>query len=262
MQVTKTLSDGSVAQGAVLEIRGMACGRVAPAALSALHRLPEAMLRAFRFSDRAVTLALPQDNTAANAFLADVARALFAAGALPDWRNELLDILGDDFRPTGLMMERSAFRALGLVSQAIYAVATSPDGRLWLGLRSQKKRIDPGKFDTLASGLITAGETPLMALLRETEEEAGLRPPAVTFAPAPAIYFIDRAVPEGRLREITYAYRAKTAAGVKPRPADGEVAQFIAADTEKLARIKAAGLLTYETEAALGMLRYHSESSP
>ena len=250
------------AEGRFLVIRGERCGWLTPAAASALGKLPEAWLRAFHFTKDAVTLALPQENAAANAFLAATAEALFEAKLLPDWRGELLDVLDENCEPTGLVLERSAFRLLGLVTRAVYAVAASPDGSLWLGCRSSKKRIDPGLFDTLASGLIAAGETPAVAVRRETAEEAGLAEPGVTFLEPPVVYSVSRAVPEGWMREVTYAYRGATAAGITPFPRDGEVEKFLRADAKTLREMQACGLLTYETEAALQALHLLSAPQP
>ncbi len=243
------------AEGRSLVIRSGGCGWLTPAAAAALGELPEALLRAFHFTTDAVTLTLPDDNREANAFLATLSRTLYAAGKLPDWRDELLDVLTAEDAPSGLVLERSAFRLFGLTTRAVYAVAATPEGLYWLGRRSSKKRIDPGLYDTLASGLIAAGETPDIAVRRETDEEAGLKEPDVTFEKTPVEYRISRSVPEGWMTEITYAYRSTTAAGVFPVPRDGEVATFYCADSKKLHAFCHMGLLTYETEAALKALQ-------
>ena len=243
------------AEGRSLVIRGERCGWLTPSAGAALGELPEALLRAFHFTTDAVTLTLPEDNREANAFLAALARALFDAGKLPDWRDELLDVLNEKDAPSGLVLERSAFRLLGLTTRAVYAVAATPEGWYWLGCRSEEKRIDPHLFDTLASGLIAAGETPDEAVRRETAEEAGLEEPDISFESTPVVYRISRPVPEGWMNEVTYAYRGTTAAGVKPFPEDGEVERFVCADTNMLFAMQTAALLTYETQAALQSLK-------
>ncbi len=243
------------AQGRSLVIRGERCGWLTPAAAAALGELPEALLRAFHFAKDEVTLTLPEDNREACDFLATLASTLYEKDKLPDWRGELLDVLNEKDEPSGLVLERSAFRLLGLVTRAVYAVAATPEGWYWLGCRSEKKRIDPHLFDTLASGLISAGETPDEAVRRETAEEAGLEEPDVTFESTPVVYRISRPVPEGWMNEVTYAYRGKTAAGVKPFPEDGEVERFVCADVKMLFAMQMAGLLTYETQAALQSLQ-------
>lgn len=255
MMTTDRMFGSHPAEGRSLVIRGERYGWLTPSAGAALGELPEALLRAFHFTTDAVTLTLPEDNREANAFLAALARALFNAGKLPDWRDELLDVLNEKDAPSGLVLERSAFRLFGLTTRAVYAVAATPEGRYWLGRRSSKKRIDPGLYDTLASGLIAAGETPDFAVRRETAEEAGLKSPDVTFEETPVEYRISRPVPEGWMNEITYAYRGATAAGVFPVPCDGEVATFDCADWTMLHAFRHTRLLTYETEAALEALQ-------
>ena len=239
-----------------LFIRSTALGKLSPVSQTVLQALPGAFTRAFSWTDDAVTLSLPSDNNAANRCLSTLVDALADAGALPPRREEMLGIVTPAGCPTGLTLERSAFRFFGFVTRCTAAVADTPEGRVWLGRRSPAKRINPGLWDTLARGLVTAHETPEEALRRETLEEAGLTEPYIRFLTPPAVHFTERAVPEGILREITYIYRAQTAPGVLPCNQDGEVTTFQAVSREALQQLAFEKQLTLDTEAALRQLNF------
>ena len=95
---------------------------------------------------------LPDENTAADDWLARFVTCLDAEGHLPPRRGERLDVVTPTGILTGLTLERSAFRFLGLTTRCIAAVALTPDRCVWLGRRSHRKRINPGLWDTLARG--------------------------------------------------------------------------------------------------------------
>lgn len=250
-------ADGAAdASSRPLILRGVALGKLSTVSLRTLRTLPGEFARAFSWRDDAVTLSLPDDNTVAGRQLAALVEALAVRNVLPPLRGEMLDIVTPTGLPMGLTLERSAFRFFGFVTRCVAAVAVTPAGHVWLGRRSPQKRINPGLFDTLARGLVSARETPSEALRRETLEEAGLTEPAVRFAPDPRVNFSERAVPEGMLREITYTYRAQTATGVTPNNRDGEVTSFRAVTRDELRQLAFEKQLTLDTEAALRQLNF------
>lgn len=239
-----------------LVLRGAALGKLSPVSQSVLRSLPGEFARAFSWRDDAVTLTLSGDNDAADRQLAALIKALAAQGALPPLRHEILDIVTPTGLPTGLTLKRSAFRFFGLTTRCVAAVAVTPEGRLWLGRRSPLKRINPGLFDTLARGLVAAGEPPDEALRREALEEAGLTEPDIQFATSPLVHRVCRPVPEGILSEITYTYRARTAPDVVPHNKDGEVTSFHAVTREELRQLALEKHLTVDSETALSQLRF------
>lgn len=100
--------------------------------------------------------------------------------------------------------ERSVFRALGLATVVVRLLALAPDGRLLLQQRSLSKSIGPGLWDNLAAGLVSSGETPAEAMLRELHEEAGLDPEfSRLHSPAHLSWQVLHDVPEGRMQEST-----------------------------------------------------------
>lgn len=189
-----------------------------------------------------------------------LALALRAAGRCGPWRDEQLAVVGAQGQRLGTI-ERGAVRVLGLATQAVHLVGLAPDGRHWVQQRAHDKPNDPGLWDTLMGGMVSAADTLHEALARETWEEAGLhveQMPAlshgghVEFARPSAEgggcgYMVERIdwfvgeVPDGRV----------------PENQDGEVAQFALLTREELLQRVAAGEFTLEASliiaASLGL---------
>ena len=131
-------------------------------------------------------LLLKEEETAAPCWHLDVAademtRALNAlAGMLRDrglcgpWRDEQLAVCSPSGEVVGTV-ERGAVRVLGITTRAVHLIGHAADGRIWVQKRSLSKPNDPGQWDTLMGGMVSAADTLPQALARETWEEAGLR---------------------------------------------------------------------------------------
>lgn len=105
------------------------------------------------------------------------AQAQKAAGMLPGWRNEAIEIFGPDPRGALFEVERALLRPLGLLLRTVQVnVYTLRQGVpwLWCARRAAHKPVDPGLMDSLVAGGIGVGETPLSTLFREAAEEAAL----------------------------------------------------------------------------------------
>ena len=102
--------------------------------------------------------------------LADHGRERAVSGP---WRNEQLDVRNaqGDWLAT---VERAAVRVLGIATEAVHLIASTPDGRMWVQQRAWNKPTHPGLWDTLMGGMVSAGDDVPAALARETMEEAGL----------------------------------------------------------------------------------------
>lgn len=110
------------------------------------------------------------------ASLARIARALHEADikhVRHHWRGEQLAVLGDQGQRLG-SVERGAVRPLGIATRAVHLVGQTPDGRVWVQQRALDKSNDPGQWDTLVGGMVSAQDELGTALARETWEEAGL----------------------------------------------------------------------------------------
>ena len=126
------------------------------------------------------------------------------------WRGEALAVCSDAGQTVG-QVERGAVRPLGMATQAVHLVGHAADGRIWVQQRALDKANDPGLWDTLMGGMVSAADTVATALARETWE----------------------VVPEG----------------LAPVNQDGEVAQFALLDRAELLHRLAQNQFT--TEAAL-----------
>lgn len=230
-----------------VHVGGAPCGWASAAVVRALHGVPLAQVTA-------TDVELPADDAA----LADIARSLLALGILTGWRHEVLDIPGPDARPLA-RIERAAMRPLGFTTRSVHLNAYTPDGRMWIAQRAHDKNTDPGLWDTLVGGLVAAGETPQSALLRESNEEAGLAPADLTAARTSGEFLVSRQVPEGFQVEAVIVTDCVLGAACRPRNLDGEVACIRLAETAEVLDMIAADQFT--TEAALSILTSLGRSS-
>lgn len=229
-------------------VNGAPCGVLRPLCAKKLFALPAELTRLFRKTNRGIEAAEPARKLETG-FTA-VARALNKAGALPEWRNELLDVFAHGQDTPLFRLERGAFRFFGFTTRCVHAVAQDREGRFLLGKRSSKKRVSPGLWDTLSGGLVAAGESLLSALQRETHEEAGLTPEQYCCG-IPSSLLVEKPVETGWMREETVTFPIGLSAGAVPRNLDGEVEQFGAFTLVEIEELISAHRIT--TEAAVSI---------
>lgn len=165
--------------------------------------------------------------------LADLLRDAGLAGA---WRNEQLAVRNASGAQIGTI-ERGAVRPLGIATLAVHLVGQSPDGRFWVQQRAFDKPNDPGKWDTLMGGMVSAEDSVETALERETWEEAGLN-----IADLQNLRYGGRQSncrpssdgAAGYMQEFIEWYVATLPDGLMPINQDGEVAQFALMDEARL----------------------------
>ncbi len=192
------------------------------------------------------------DVTACLNQLAGLMRHAGMAGA---WRDEQLAVR-DEAGVQIATIERGAVRPLGIATLAVHLVGQTSDGRFWVQQRALNKPNDPGKWDTLMGGMVSAQDTIETALERETWEEAGLR-----IADLHNLRYGGRQSncrpssdgASGYMQEFIEWYVATVPDGMTPVNQDGEVAQFVLMDTQELVAAMQRGEFT--TEAALIMAR-------
>ncbi|ODS70092.1 MAG: hypothetical protein ABS43_23955 [Bordetella sp. SCN 67-23] len=182
--------------------------------------------------------------------LARVATALSEAGRLNGWRNELLDVVAEDGTVLGVI-ERASVRPLGIATHAVHLNAWTDSGQLWIAQRSFTKTTDPGMWDTLVGGLVSAAETPESALLRESWEEAGLLPHHLKDGRRSGQFTVRRVLPEGYQVEHVTVVDTVLGPEVVPENQDGEVVALRTVSPEEVLEMVADGVFTLE--AALSM---------
>jgi len=116
-------------------------------------------------------------------------------------------------------------RVLGITTYSVHLNAYTGDGQLVVAQRAAHKRVDPGLWDNLAGGMISAGESVRTALAREAFEEAGVQVDEMAVR-AGARIAVRRPIPEGILAEVVHIFDIDLPAGTRPVNQDGEVARF------------------------------------
>ena len=153
------------------------------------------------------------------------------------WRNEQLGVYDESGAHRG-SVERGAVRPLGIATRAVHLVGRTPAGRMWVQQRALNKANDPGQWDTLMGGMISAQDSLQTALARETQEEAGLdvntlghlRHGGCVRICRPADDDVPGQPPApvglGYVVEAIDWFEATVPDGMEPLNQDGEVAQF------------------------------------
>ncbi len=194
--------------------------------------------------------AAPRERLRLEAVLANIAATLRDKGCLRGWRNELLDVFGEGRRLSAI--ERASVRPLGLLTKAVHLNAWAPDGRLWIARRADTKTTDPGMWDTLVGGLAGASEDLDTALLRESNEEAGLAPAALQNRdPLRIILRMHRRLPEGYQVEDVLVSDCILAESIQPENQDGEVSEFRLVPVSEVWSMVQADLFTREAELVI-----------
>lgn len=107
---------------------------------------------------------------------------------------EHFDVCSPEGIPTGQTVARSEAHRRGLWHRSSHLWLTDGRGRLLLQQRHPSKQTDPERWDIAVAGHLSAGQTPLEALVREAQEELGLTldPGSLTFLNASPKEYIDR----------------------------------------------------------------------
>ncbi len=233
-----------------LWIAGYPCGAVFPAAARALTDLPgvEVSPGALHIGK----LLLPGEGL--DLLLATVAQTLRAAGCAPGWRDEVLDVwAGADAQQTWIgRIERGVMRPLGLLTRAVHLNAWSASGQLWVARRALSKATDPGMWDTLVGGLIGSQEPPELALVRETDEEAGLEESEIASrTELHAITRMKRRIPEGFQVEDVLTCECVLPDHITPANRDGEVMEIKRLPPEIVWQMLQEGAFTVEASIVI-----------
>ena len=167
----------------------------------------------------------PDTVGATDATLAAIARWLQAHGCTGTWRNELLSVTDGSGHRVGAI-ERAAMRPLGIATHAVHLVGCAERGDVWVQQRAFDKATDPGLWDTLVGGLVSADESMAQTLARETWEEAGLRIDELRGVQPFGCLTVRRPVADGYVVEHIDMFAAIVPNGTVPVNQDGEVERF------------------------------------
>jgi len=188
--------------------------------------------------------------TPLNDAFARIAAWLRAEGLASAWRNELLSVSDASGTPLGVI-ERAAVRPLAITTHAVHLVGWAEQGGVWVQQRAFDKATDPGQWDTLMGGLVSADEGIDDTLVRETWEEAGLRVAALRELTPSGSLTVRRPVSNGYMIEHIHVHQAVIPAELVPLNQDGEVAAFERLSLENLRERLRAGAFTLEAALIL-----------
>jgi len=87
---------------------------------------------------------------------------------------EHFDVCTSEGVPTGESLPRSEVHRRGLWHRSAHLWLVNSRHEVLLQRRHPGKQTDPGRWDIAVAGHLSAGETPLQALVREAREELGL----------------------------------------------------------------------------------------
>jgi 8-oxo-dGTP pyrophosphatase MutT (NUDIX family) len=209
---------------------------------------------AARLADAGLPLASTDDGwriaAPPDASLAAIARWLHEHGLSAPWRDERLSV--DAVHGKALAaVERAVVRVLGITTRAVHLVGFAPDGRVWVQQRAFDKAVDPGRWDTLMGGQVSAGESVEDTLERETQEEAGLAIADLIDVRRTDRITVRRPVAEGYVVEHIEVFEATVPAALTPANRDGEVARFECLAAAQLHEQLAGGAFTLEATLIL-----------
>jgi len=211
---------------------------------------------AARLADAGLPLAATDDRRGwciaapPDASLAAIARWLHEQGLSAPWRAERLSVDAVDGRTLGAV-ERAVVRVLGITTRAVHLVGFAPDGRVWVQQRAFDKAVDPGRWDTLMGGQVSAGESVEDTLERETQEEAGLAIADLIDVRHTDRITVRRPVGEGYVVEHIEVFEATVPAALTPSNRDGEVERFECLAAAPLQEQLAVGAFTLEATLIL-----------
>ena len=196
-------------------------------------------------SDEIWALAGTEDITTRLNQLAQVMKHQGLAGA---WRDEQLAVRNQQGEKIATI-ERGAVRPLGI------AIGVGTDGAIWVQQRADDKATNPGMWDTLMGGMVSASDELLDALARETWEEAGLRvADLLNVQHGGHVDFArpcDEAEGHGYMQERIDWFCAEVPAAMQPINQDGEVQRFDLIDVEMVEDWLVQGRFTPEASMML-----------
>ncbi len=227
-------------------IAGQRCGRMRPEVARDLA----IDVHDCALHDGELRLAPPQSGPALLSHrLEEAVASLIERGHVPKRRGELLEVRPAMDAPGIAVIDRCAVRTLGVRTHSVHLNGWTLDGRLVVARRAAGKRVDPGLWDNVTGGMISAGESAYQALVRESMEEAGLR--MDWLAPIEGARIpVARFVGEGLLDEIIHVFDVELPEWARPVNHDGEVECFETLGVDEVLTMLDAGLFTVEASLA------------
>ena len=169
--------------------------------------------------------------------MAHVLNELRMEGLIPGWRDEPYPA-GPAFNAPPLFeMERAAVPLFGVPGYGVHMNGwLKKDGRthMWIARRSLTKPTGPGKLDQIVGGGQPVGMSLRDNLIKECGEEAGIPPALAKMAKPVGTLSYTTIRPEGLRNDVLFNFDLYVPDYFEPINQDGEVAEFMLWDIEKV----------------------------
>jgi isopentenyldiphosphate isomerase len=91
-------------------------------------------------------------------------------------KEEIIQLVDLEGNPTGSAPRSVCHSDNTLIQLVVHIEIFNDKGDIYLQKRSKTKDLYPGLWDTAVGGHVCAGENPYVAVMREAEEELGIKP--------------------------------------------------------------------------------------
>ena len=169
-----------------------------------------------------------------------VLRRVKDMGIMSPWRDEPYAVTASPGGPALFIIERAAVPLFGIRAYGVHLsgyVRKKSGIFMWIGRRSRTKHTYPGMLDNVVAGGLAHGLTARQCLIKECEEEAGIRAAWAEKAMAVGAITYTGEMPEGLRRDVLYCYDLELPESFQPVCQDGEFEAFTLMPTEEVAAI-------------------------
>jgi 8-oxo-dGTP pyrophosphatase MutT (NUDIX family) len=190
-----------------------------------LRRFPTA----YDVTATGVRLIVDGDFDALSTIIEETTEHLVAEGLVAKWRNEFFAAAPRWGAPAHFKIDRGAVPFFGIRAYGVHLNGYRRDGdtlKLWVGKRSPKKAVAPGKLDNLVAGGIDYSHSLVETLVKECEEEASLAAPLARQAVPVGAVSYRMEVTHGLRDDVLFCYDLEVPPDFTPRNNDGELVAF------------------------------------
>jgi 8-oxo-dGTP pyrophosphatase MutT (NUDIX family) len=204
----------------------------------ALRRFPAA----YDVTDSGVRLVVEGEFDDLSTLIEETTEHLVAEGLVAKWRNEFFAAAPRWGAKPHFKIDRGAVPFFGIKAYGVHLNGYVRDGdriMLWVGRRSPKKAVAPGKLDNLVAGGIDYKHGLLETLIKESEEEASLAPALSGKSIAVGAVSYRMEVTHGLRDDVLFCYDLEVPRDFTPKNIDGELVAFTLEDArEVIARVR------------------------
>lgn len=217
---------------------GARLGLIRKVNAEALRRFPTA----YEVTDQGVRLLIEGGFEDLSTLIEETTEHLVAEGLVAKWRYEFFAAASRWGAKPHFKIDRGAVPFFGIKAYGVHLNGYVRDGKklkLWVGKRSPKKAVAPGKLDNLVAGGIDYKHGLVETLIKECDEEANLPAGlAGNAVPVGAVSY-RMAVTHGLRDDVLFCYDLEVPRDFTPKSNDGELVAFTLEDaSDVIARVR------------------------